>query len=109
MAHMYPVVDLSSALSNLQFESKENKIIIESFSRIYVEIIEGYAKAHAWKVCVPSQVPWVRIPLSPPLIYFNYSSDIGLLIGVDIIGSNSSYDFSDTVFISFFSSFLSSG
>ena len=22
-------------------------------------------KAHAWKVCVPSQVPWVRIPLSP--------------------------------------------
>jgi len=21
---------------------------------------------HAWKVCVPSQVPWVRIPLSPP-------------------------------------------
>ena len=32
-------------------------------------------KAHAWKVCVPSQVPWVRIPLSPPklLIYlFRY-------------------------------------
>ena len=29
-------------------------------------------KAHAWKVCVPSQVPWVRIPLSPP-------SDYGLL------------------------------
>ena len=32
-------------------------------------------KAHAWKVCVPSQVPWVRIPLSPPLIsifFFNY-------------------------------------
>ena len=26
-------------------------------------------KAHAWKVCVPSQVPWVRIPLSPPIIY----------------------------------------
>ena len=25
-------------------------------------------KAHAWKVCVPSQVPWVRIPLSPPKI-----------------------------------------
>ena len=25
-------------------------------------------KAHAWKVCVPSQVPWVRIPLSPPLV-----------------------------------------
>ena len=25
-------------------------------------------KAHAWKVCVPSQVPWVRIPLSPPFL-----------------------------------------
>ena len=25
-------------------------------------------KAHAWKVCVLSKVPWVRIPLSPPLI-----------------------------------------
>ena len=25
-------------------------------------------KAHAWKVCVPSRVPWVRIPLSPPNI-----------------------------------------
>ena len=23
-------------------------------------------KAHAWKVCVPPKVPWVRIPLSPP-------------------------------------------
>ena len=52
----------------LQFESKENKIIIESFSRIYLEIIEGYAKAQAWKACVLSKVPWVRIPLSPPLI-----------------------------------------
>ena len=53
----------------LQFESKENKIIIESFSRVYVEPLEEYEKAHAWKVCVPSQVPWVRIPLSPPLIF----------------------------------------
>ena len=25
-------------------------------------------KAHAWKVCVPSRVPRVRIPVSPPLI-----------------------------------------
>jgi len=33
----------------LQFKSKENKIIIESFSRIYVGISEGYAKAQAWK------------------------------------------------------------
>ena len=23
-------------------------------------------KAHAWKVCVLSKVPWVRIPVSPP-------------------------------------------
>ena len=52
----------------LQFESKENKIIIESFSRIYVATIEEYAKAQAWKACVLSKVPWVRIPLSPPLI-----------------------------------------
>ncbi len=27
-------------------------------------------KAHAWKVCVPSQVPWVRIPLFPPCSRF---------------------------------------
>ena len=27
-------------------------------------------KAHAWKVCVPSQVSWVRIPLSPPYSRF---------------------------------------
>ena len=25
-------------------------------------------KAQAWKACVLSKVPWVRIPLSPPLI-----------------------------------------
>jgi hypothetical protein len=25
-------------------------------------------KAHAWKVCVLSKVPRVRIPVSPPLI-----------------------------------------
>ena len=24
-------------------------------------------KAHAWKVCVLLKVPWVRIPLSPPI------------------------------------------
>ena len=34
-------------------------------SIIYGEMAERF-KAHAWKVCVPSQVPWVRIPLSPP-------------------------------------------
>ena len=26
-------------------------------------------KAHAWKVCVLSKVPRVRIPVSPPLNY----------------------------------------
>ena len=33
-------------------------------------------KAHAWKVCVPSQVPWVRIPLSPPSksLFYNKKS-----------------------------------
>ncbi len=24
-------------------------------------------KAHAWKACVRASVPWVRIPLSPPI------------------------------------------
>ena len=25
-------------------------------------------KAHAWKVCVFLKAPWVRIPLSPPIL-----------------------------------------
>ncbi len=29
-------------------------------------------KAHAWKVCVLSKVPWVRIPLSPPDLSFTF-------------------------------------
>ena len=33
----------------------------------YGEMAEWF-KAHAWKVCVLSKVPWVRIPLSPPRI-----------------------------------------
>ncbi len=38
-------------------------------------------KAHAWKACVRESVPWVRIPLSPPiafgkcLIYRTYLED----------------------------------
>ena len=40
------------------------------FIKIMLVIFKGEMaerfKAHAWKVCVPSQVPWVRIPLSPP-------------------------------------------
>jgi hypothetical protein len=38
-----------------------------------MKIIDGemaeWFKAHAWKVCVLSKVPWVRIPLSPPSQY----------------------------------------
>ncbi len=37
------------------------------------EVAEWF-KAHAWKVCVPLQVPWVRIPLSPP--YMLYSGKV---------------------------------
>ena len=29
---------------------------------------------HAWKVCVLSKVPWVRIPLSPPLISLYFTA-----------------------------------
>ena len=38
-------------------------------------------KAQAWKACVLSKVPWVRIPLSPPFLelstekYFNVLTD----------------------------------
>ena len=31
-------------------------------------------KAHAWKVCVLSKVPRVRIPVSPPLLSVIYNS-----------------------------------
>ena len=76
----------------LQFESKENKIIIESFSRIYLEIIEGYAKAHAWKVCIRETVSWVRIPLSPPffnkmkLMIFNDNIMFRIMKGANMSG-----------------------
>ena len=39
-------------------------------------------KAHAWKVCVPSLVPWVRIPLSPPLIQTYKSVILNIKIGL---------------------------
>ena len=35
----------------------------------YGEMAERF-KAHAWKVCVLSKVPRVRIPVSPPLVLF---------------------------------------
>ena len=28
--------------------------------------LSEWFKEHAWKVCGPSKVPWVRIPYSPP-------------------------------------------
>ena len=31
-------------------------------------------KAQAWKACVLSKVPWVRIPLSPPLISLYFTA-----------------------------------
>ena len=37
-------------------------------------------KAHAWKVCVHSQVPWVRIPLSPPLINNFIGKKLGFFV-----------------------------
>src|SRR6266567_611122 len=30
-----------------------------------------WLKAHAWKACVRETVPWVRIPLSPPVLKQN--------------------------------------
>ena len=35
---------------------------------MFGEMAEWF-KAHAWKVCVLSKVPWVRIPLSPPDLF----------------------------------------
>ena len=29
-----------------------------------------WLKAHAWKACVGETLPWVRIPLSPPISTF---------------------------------------
>ena len=52
MAPMLPCRRFVVGVIYLQFESKENKIIIESFSRVYVEPLEEYGKAHAWKVCM---------------------------------------------------------
>ena len=36
---------------------------------VYFGEMAEWFKAHAWKVCVLSKVPWVRIPLSPPNFY----------------------------------------
>src|SRR5215218_10098676 len=31
-----------------------------------------WLKEHAWKACVGETLPWVRIPLSPPIPYINF-------------------------------------
>ena len=36
-------------------------------------------KVHAWKVCVLSKVPRVRIPVSPPIIEENIGGKIKIL------------------------------
>ena len=38
---------------------------------IFAGEMAEWFKAHAWKVCVLSKVPWVRIPLSPPKIIYS--------------------------------------
>ena len=42
------------------------KILMPLQERASGEMAE-WLKAHAWKACVRETVPWVRIPLSPPL------------------------------------------
>ncbi len=31
-----------------------------------------WSKAHAWSACVPLRAPWVRIPVPPPDIKWNF-------------------------------------
>ena len=38
-----------------------------AFKRSLFGEMAEWLKAHAWKACVRETVPWVRIPLSPPL------------------------------------------
>jgi hypothetical protein len=40
---------------------------------IFIGEMAEWFKAHAWKVCVLSKVPRVRIPVSPPLSSKFYS------------------------------------
>src|SRR5258708_15570339 len=42
------------------------KVVLPLQDRASGEMAE-WLKAHAWKACVRETVPWVRIPLSPPL------------------------------------------
>jgi hypothetical protein len=42
------------------------KVLLPLQDRASGEMAE-WLKAHAWKACVRETVPWVRIPLSPPV------------------------------------------
>ena len=64
---MSKVFKIGIAKNNNQ-EIQEVKEINLSVGKGIIGEMAEWSKAHAWKVCVPSQVPWVRIPLSPPLI-----------------------------------------
>ena len=33
-----------------------------------------WLKEHAWKACVGETLPWVRIPLSPPILEASFST-----------------------------------
>ena len=41
------------------------------FKRVASGEMAEWLKAHAWKACVRETVPWVRIPLSPPVAEYN--------------------------------------
>ena len=53
----------------LQYSCFENTMIFESFLMLLKGEVSEWFKEHAWKVRVSSQVPWVRIPLSPANFY----------------------------------------
>ena len=42
------------------------------FKRVASGEMAEWLKAHAWKACVRETVPWVRIPLSPPMKNLTY-------------------------------------
>jgi hypothetical protein len=46
------------------------KVVMALQDRASGEMAE-WLKAHAWKACVRETVPWVRIPLSPPMKLIN--------------------------------------
>ena len=61
MAPMLPCRRFVVGVIYLQFESKENLMIIRSFSRVYVETFEEYAKVHAWKAYILLKVACILL------------------------------------------------